>query len=159
MIDRDSVGEHRHTQPLDGYELLSTKLALPRPHSSLVARDHLLARLDEGLEHKLILVSAPAGYGKSTLMSQWIASRSRRPEGFPAAWVSLDTGDNDPVRFWSYVIAACRAFNPSIGETAFAQLYALRRHSFEIVLTTLINELAQRAGEGVMVLEDYHVIT
>jgi len=159
MIDRDGLGEHRHTQPLDGYELLSTKLALPRPHSSLVARDHLLARLDEGLEHKLILASAPAGYGKSTLMSQWIASRSRRPEGFPAAWVSLDAGDNDPVRFWSYVIAACRAFNPSIGETAFAQLYVARRHSFEIVLTTLINELAQLAGEGVMVLEDYHVIT
>jgi LuxR family maltose regulon positive regulatory protein len=159
MTDLASSGEPQRIQPLDGYELLSTKFALPRPHSSLVVRDHLLARLDEGLEHKLILVSAPAGYGKSTLMSQWIASRSQRPEGFPAAWVSLDAGDNDPVRFWSYVIAACRAFNPSIGETAFAQLYVARRHSLEIVLTTLINELAQLAGEGVMVLEDYHVIT
>jgi LuxR family maltose regulon positive regulatory protein len=159
MIDRDSVREHQRAQPLDSYELLSTKLALPRPHPSLVARDHLLARLDEGLEHRLTLVTAPAGYGKTTLVSQWIAARSRRPEGLTVAWVSLDAGDNDPVRFWSYIIAACQAFNPSIGETAFAQLHVARRLPLEILLTTFINELAQLAGAGVLVLEDYHVIT
>jgi len=92
--------EHGHTQPLDAYELLSTKLALPRPRPSLVLREPLLERLDEGLEHKLTLLSAPAGFGKTTLVSEWIATRGERQEANPVAWVSLDPGDNDPVRFW-----------------------------------------------------------
>jgi LuxR family transcriptional regulator, maltose regulon positive regulatory protein len=99
--------EHGHSQPLDTYELLSTKLASPRPHPSLVSRGPLLARLDEGLQHKLTLLSAPAGFGKTTLVSEWIAVRSQQQEPLPVVWVSLDAGDNDPVRFWRYVITAC----------------------------------------------------
>ena len=93
-------------QPFATYELLSTKLALPRPRPSLVSRGPLLARLDEGLEHKLTLLSAPAGFGKTTLVNEWIAARNECQAPLPVAWVSLDTGDNDPVRFWRYVITS-----------------------------------------------------
>ncbi|MFL5625895.1 MAG: LuxR C-terminal-related transcriptional regulator, partial [Ktedonobacteraceae bacterium] len=151
--------EHRQPQPLDTYELLSTKLALPRPHPSLVPRGSLLARLNEGLEHKLTLLSAPAGFGKTTLVSEWIASRDERQDPPTVAWVSLDGGDNDPVRFWRYVVAACQVFHASVGESALELLHTSRRPSLETILTTFINDLAQLAGKGVLVLEDYHVIT
>src|SRR5713226_9916383 len=120
MSDRDSIREQQHAQPDDTYELLSTKLALPRPHQSLVSREPLLARLDEGLEHKLTLLSAPAGFGKTTLVSEWIATRSERHDSPPVAWVSLDAGDNDPVRFWRYVITACQVFDATVGESTLA---------------------------------------
>src|SRR2546423_4158043 len=151
--------ELQHTQPLDTYELLSTKLALPRPRPSLVLRESLLARLDEGLEHKLTLLSAPAGFGKTTLVSEWIATRGERQDSPPVAWVSLDAGDNDPVRFWRYVITACRSFHTNVGESALALLQTSRRPPLESMLTTFINELAQLACRGYLVLEDYHVIT
>jgi LuxR family maltose regulon positive regulatory protein len=154
--------EHGHTQPLDTYELLSTKLAAPRPHSSLVTRGPLLARLDEGFEHKLTLLSAPAGFGKTTLVSEWIAAHSERQHPLPVAWVSLDAGDNDPVRFWRYIITACQAFDAAVGESALPLLpasLAARRLPFETLLTTFINDLAQLAHRGVLVLEDYHLIT
>src|SRR5436853_3539900 len=151
--------EHAHTQPLDTYELLSTKLALPRSRLSLVPREALLARLDEGLQHKLTLLSAPAGFGKTTLVSEWIAARRERQEALAVAWVSLDAGDNDPVRFWRYVITACQVFDAAVGEPALAQLLTSRRLPFETVLTTFINALAQVPRRGVLVLEDYHVIT
>jgi ATP/maltotriose-dependent transcriptional regulator MalT len=153
------MSEHGHTQPLDTYELLSTKLAPPRPRPSLVSRGPLLARLDEGLEHKLTLLSSPAGFGKTTLVSEWIAARSERQEALPVAWVSLDAGDNDPVRFWRYVITACQVFNAAVGESTLGLLSRSRRLPLETVLTTLINELAQLEYTGILVLEDYHVIT
>src|SRR5437868_7096744 len=103
------MSEHGYTQPLDVPELLSTKLAPPRPHPALVPRGRLFERLDEGLEHRLTLLSAPAGFGKTTLVSAWIAARGGRQESLPVAWVSLDTGDNDPARFWRYVTTACQA--------------------------------------------------
>src|SRR5438876_1076187 len=151
--------EHGHTQPLDTYELLSTKLAPPRPRPSLVSRGSLLARLDEGLQHKLTLLSAPAGFGKTTLASEWIAARSERQDPPPVAWVSLDEGDNDPIRFWRYVVTACQIFDAAVGETALALLQTSRRLPLETMLTTFINELAQIACRGFLVLEDYHVIT
>jgi LuxR family maltose regulon positive regulatory protein len=92
-----------------------------------VPREPLLAWLDEGLEHKLTLLSAPAGSGKTTLVSEWIATRSEPQEAPPVAWVSLDAGDNDPVRFWRYVITACQAFHPAVGEPALALLRTSRR--------------------------------
>ncbi len=155
-----------YTQHAGTYELLSTKLTSPRLRSSLVSREQLLARLDEGLEHKLTLLSAPAGFGKTTLVSEWIATRSERHDSPPVAWVSLDAGDNDPVRFWRYVITACQVFDPAVGESTLALLHMSRRPSLESVLATFINELAtfinelaQLAYRGVLVLEDYHVIT
>ncbi|HKF38916.1 MAG TPA: transcriptional regulator, partial [Ktedonobacteraceae bacterium] len=148
-----------HTQRAGTYELLSTKLASPRLHSSLVSRESLLTLLDKGLEHKLTLLSAPAGFGKTTLVSEWIATRSERQDSPPVAWVSLDTGDNDPVRFWRYIITACQAFDAAVGEPALALLGMPRRPQLETVLATFINELAQCTCRGVLVLEDYHVIT
>jgi LuxR family maltose regulon positive regulatory protein len=147
------------TQPLDTYELLSTKLAPPRPHLSLVARSTLLARIDEGLEYKLTLLSAPAGFGKTTLLSEWITVHSEQQDMPPVAWVSLDAGDNDPARFWRYVITACKVCDVAIGESALALLRTSRHISFETILTTFINDLAGLVHGGVLVLEDYHVIT
>src|SRR5215510_1626315 len=81
-------------------KLLSTKLAPPRVRSSMIVRDSLFSQLDAGLERKLTLVSAPAGFGKTTLISTWIASHTQATKRLLTAWVSLDEGDNDPVRFW-----------------------------------------------------------
>src|SRR5205085_10848392 len=125
-----------------------TKLALPRPRPLLVPREPLLARLDEGLQHKLTLVSAPAGFGKTTLVSEWIAARSERHEALAVAWVSLDAGDNDPVRFWRYVITACQTFDSSVGQTSLTLLGMARRLPLETMLTAFINELAQLSAQS-----------
>ncbi|HEU0002345.1 MAG TPA: LuxR C-terminal-related transcriptional regulator [Ktedonobacteraceae bacterium] len=158
MIDRDGVSEQQRAQFSDAYELLSTKLALPRPHQSLVPRESLLARLDEGLEHGLTLLSAPAGFGKTTLASEWIATRGELRNPPTVAWVSLDEGDNDPARFWRYVITACRVFDVAIGTSALELLHTSRRLPLEAVLTMFINDLARIERDCVLVLEDYHVI-
>src|SRR6266567_9400025 len=98
--------------------LLEPKLRLPRLHASLVERARLFSLLDVGRERKLTLLSAPAGSGKTTLVRQWVASRSLHGQFPPVAWVSLDAGDNDPARFWRYVITACRPFQADAGQFA-----------------------------------------
>ncbi len=141
--------------------LLVPKLSLPQPHPSLVSRERLLAHLNEALEHKLTLLSAPAGFGKTALVSQWAAHLQTRRPPLPVAWVSLDAGENDPLRFWRYVITACQVFQADLGEAALALLPARspsRRFSQEAVLTALLNELATLPQPGVLVLEEYHAI-
>ncbi len=135
-------------------ELLTTKLAAPRTSSPLVPRAALLARLDEGIEQKLTLLSAPPGFGKTTLIGAWLGTRHE-----PIAWVLLDDGDNDPARFWHYVISACRTFDAALGRSALAALRTSQLPSFEALLTTFINELAQLQHRCVLVLEDYHVVS
>lgn len=139
--------------------LLTTKLHIPQARRDLVPRPHLFARLNQGLSSKLTLVSAPAGFGKTTLVSTWLATRNAQQELPPAAWVALDAGDNDPVRFWRYVITACQTFDAAIGQPALSLLHTAQQPSWELVLTTFINDLAQLSGKGILVLEDYHVIT
>ncbi|HEX7733302.1 MAG TPA: LuxR C-terminal-related transcriptional regulator [Ktedonobacteraceae bacterium] len=144
--------------------LLAPKLSIPRLPAGLVERQALLAGLDAGLERKLTLLCAPAGFGKTTLVSQWIAQMNNAEHSPAAAWVALDSGDNDPVRFWSYVIAACQQFQSGIGQAARAQLHPLEaapfeQNSLEVPLTLLLNELSQVTTKGVLVLEDYHAIT
>src|SRR5215475_13020023 len=139
--------------------LLTTKLHIPQARRDLVPRPHLFARLNQGLSSKLTLVSAPAGFGKTTLVSTWLATRNAQQELPPAAWVALDAGDNDPVRFWRYVITACQTFDAAIGQPALSLLHTAQPPSWELVLTTFINDLAQLSGKGILVLEDYHVIT
>lgn len=151
--------------------LLEPKLHLPRLHTSLVLRERLLARLDEGLSHKLMLICAPAGSGKTTLVRQWMAERDMHQHEYTdcaalplVAWVSLDAGDNDPLRFWRYVITACQVFQHDLGQSALAQLSTLPQIPFrgfplEAVLTTFLNALTQWAQRGILVLEDYHLIT
>ncbi len=139
--------------------LLETKLYVPRPRRGLVLRPRLSERLDRGAASKLVLVSAPAGFGKTTLLGEWLAAGPAAPGGERlAAWLSLDRGDNDPGSFWAYVIAALRAVAPGVGEGALAFLRAPQPPAIEAVLTALLNDLAAVAGEIVLVLDDYHVI-
>jgi LuxR family maltose regulon positive regulatory protein len=149
-----SISEIGRKQQASTAQLLRTKLALPRLNAPLVPRPSLLARLDEGLAYKLTLISAPPGFGKTTLASEWAATRDE-----PIAWVSLDAGDNDPVRFWRYVITACQAFDAPLGKSALAALRASQRPSFEAILTSFINELVELPNRYVLVLDDYHFIT
>ena len=140
-------------------ELLRTKLTPPGLRGPLVQREALFARLDEGVEQRVILLSALAGAGKTTLVRAWLTSRAGKAQMPPVAWVSLDAGENDPVRFWRYVLTACSAFQSDPGRQALAMLARPRQAPFESVLTVFLNELAQLPGRGLLVLEDYHTIT
>jgi len=132
--------------------LLTTKLHVPQVAPDLVTRPQLVERLDRGLTRQLALVSAPAGFGKSTLVAAWLAARGRH-----AAWLSLDTGDNDPARFWSYLIAAIQSVHPDVAE-ARQMVGAPQLRSAEPVVVSLLNEIAGLAGDLTVVLDDYHVI-
>jgi LuxR family maltose regulon positive regulatory protein len=121
-----------------------------------VSRPRLIARLDQGAERKLTLVCAPAGFGKTTLLAEWLArftASERR-----AAWVSLDPGDNDPARFWAYVVAALQTIRPGIGANALSLVQSPQPPPIESVLATLINELAALEDDVALVLDDLHVI-
>jgi LuxR family maltose regulon positive regulatory protein len=134
-------------------------LYIPRSRRGLVLRGRLSERLDRGTASKLVLVSAPAGFGKTTLLTEWLATRpAALADERLAAWVSLDRGDNEPAAFWAYVIAALRTVASGIGENALALLDAPQPPPIETVLTTLLNDLSAVAGEIVLVLDDYHVI-
>jgi len=134
--------------------LLQTKLFVPRSSPGIVPRPRIFARLDEGIGRKLILASASAGSGKTTLVSEWIASRD-----MPTAWVSLDESDNDPVRFWSYVTAALGRIDSDLGASIPAMLRAPSPIGIEGILTELINDLSHIDEQIVLVLDDYHVIS
>ncbi|MFC7723861.1 LuxR C-terminal-related transcriptional regulator [Nocardioides sp. GCM10028917] len=142
------------------HPLIETKLFLPSPRPGLVPRPRLRQRLDLGLGAKLMLVSAPAGFGKSTLLVDWLASAATRSDAAPlkAAWLALDAADNDPSRFWRYVVAALRTALPDIGEDALALLRDSQPPPVEMALTSLLNELAATETDTVLVLDDYHVI-
>ncbi|HET8845288.1 MAG TPA: hypothetical protein VFN35_27695, partial [Ktedonobacteraceae bacterium] len=137
-------------------ELLRTKLNPPRLRGPLVAREELFARLDESQAGRVTLLSAPAGFGKTTLIRSWLANR---PNLAPVAWVSLDKGDDDPVRFWRYILTACQTFSPELGQQSLDLLYNSRQPAFENALILFINELAQYTSHGLLVLEDYHSIS
>ena len=145
--------------PLVPAPLLETKLYVPRSRRGLVPRPRLIERLDRGSALKLMLVSAPAGFGKTTLLTEWLAAGPAGPAGERlAAWLSLDRGDNDPASFWTYVVAALRTAASGAGEGALAFLRAPRPPPIETVLTALLNDLGATAAEIVLVLDDYHVI-
>jgi LuxR family maltose regulon positive regulatory protein len=130
--------------------LLATKLHVPGSRPGFVPRPRLAGALGGGL----VLVCAPAGFGKTTLLADWLRSAGR-----PVAWLSLDVGDNDPVRFWRHVVAALDRARPGIGERV-APLLGPPPSSFEGLVTALINELAAPSGEKeiVLVLDDYHLV-
>jgi LuxR family maltose regulon positive regulatory protein len=133
--------------------ILTTKLYIPPPQPKVVLRPRLIERLNEGLDRKLTLISAPAGSGKTTLLSEWLAGRSQ-----PAAWLSLDEGDNDPTRFLAYLVAALRTIAPNIGEGLLGALQSPQPPPTESVLTALLNEITTVPDKFVLVLDDYHVI-
>lgn len=133
--------------------LLTTKLYIPPRRPNWVLRPHLIARLDEGLARKLTLISAPPGFGKTTLLSQWIPSSP-----YCVTWFSLDQADNDPVHFWTYFISSLQALHPGIGEQASALLHSPQPLPIESVLTTLVNEIDAFPDSFALVLDDFHVI-
>ena len=141
--------------------LLMPKLQLPRMQKALLRREPLLKMLDKGLEYKLTVISGPAGYGKTTAITQWIAEQSARPDFPHVAYVTLDEGDNDPIRFWRYIIAACQKFHAGIGKEALDLLLANRLPPFkplEMMLTALLNELSQLEQSYILILDDFHLI-
>ncbi len=139
--------------------LLETKFYVPRPRRGLVSRPRLSERLDRGAASKLMLVSAPAGFGKTTLLTEWLAAGPAAPaDERLVAWLSLDRGDNDPTSFWAYVIAALRTVASGVGDGALALLHASPPPPIETVLTVLLNDLGAIAADIVLVLDDYHVI-
>ena len=135
--------------------LLATKLHVPRPRPDLVPRPRLAERLDEGLARGLMLVCAPAGYGKTVLLADW-ARRGQQP----VAWLSLDVGDNDPARFWRHCVAALDQGRPGLAGRVAPLLGPPAPASYEGLVTALINELAAEpdAGQALLVLDDYHLI-
>ncbi|MAU01227.1 MAG: helix-turn-helix transcriptional regulator [Anaerolineaceae bacterium] len=136
-------------------DLLQTKLYVPRLRPSLIPRSHLVARLNQGVLHgsKLTLISAPAGFGKTTLVSEWIAGGER-----PFAWLSLDERDSDLSRFLTYLIAALQTVAATIGKRAQEQLHSPQPPPTETLLTNLLNEIAAFPDEFSLVLDDYHVV-
>ena len=135
--------------------LLETKLHVPRRRRGLVPRPRLSDRLSRGEVPRLVLVSAPAGFGKTTLLTDWLAGA--RSDLRSIAWLSLDQRDDDPTSFWTYVVAALRAAVSGIGAAAL-ELLQSSQSSTEAVLATLINDLGTVPDDVVLVLDDYHVI-
>jgi LuxR family maltose regulon positive regulatory protein len=140
--------------------ILATKLYIPRPRPGAVPRPRLIERLNEGLsaKRKLTLISASAGFGKTTLVSEWAAGCERGDPTVRVAWLSLDEGDSDPTRFLTYLVAAVQTIAPSVGAGVLAALQALQPPSSESVLTALLNEITALPDPFVLVLDDYHWI-
>jgi ATP/maltotriose-dependent transcriptional regulator MalT len=153
------VPQHTEAAPaLSTEPHFATKFYVPRPPTRLVHRARLLARLSQGLSQPLILVCAPAGFGKTTLVAEWLSDG-----GLPAAWLSLDEEDNDPQRFLSALLAAFQTCDPSLGarlQAHLSQPHGLQGLSLSAVFTQLVGELARRtSGDFLLVLDDYHTIT
>ncbi|MEJ2749500.1 MAG: AAA family ATPase, partial [Anaerolineae bacterium] len=153
-------------------DLLQTKLYVPqRPtghqRHDLVSRPRLIERLNQGLTGKLTLISAPAGFGKTTLIADWIHQLPTANHQLPISWLSLDEYDNDPNRFWQYVVAALQTACPEPAETAVPRLGAAaqkilqsdRQTAIEPLLVSLVNDLAAHSEPLLLVLDDLHTIT
>lgn len=149
--------------------LLQTKLFKPTPRPSLITRPQLINRLNDGLglgtegfAARLTLVSAPAGFGKTSLITSWLAqlaASGAAPSGAQTAWLSLDEGDNDPVRFLTYLAAALQTAVPDTGEAAIRDLQSPEPPPAEAVLTLLINDVIRHGQPVILVLSDYHAIS
>jgi LuxR family maltose regulon positive regulatory protein len=147
--DESLAGQKGEAHP----PLLATKLYIPRPRPGLVPRPALIEHLNAGLNCELTLIAAPAGFGKTTLTSEWIEQLNR-----PVAWLMLDPEDNDPARFWQYVTAALQTIDVSIGRTASTALQSPQPPSLEEIAASLANDLTATPQPFILVLDDYHVI-
>lgn len=133
--------------------LITTKLYMPPLRLNVVTRQRLIGLLNEGLHRKLTLISAPAGFGKTTLTSEWLMGCNR-----PVAWISLDEGDHGPARFLSYLIAALQTIERNIGAGLFLLLQSPQIPPIESIVTTLLHEMTAIPTQFVLVLDDYHLI-
>ena len=143
-------------------QLLATKFFVPASSHPLIPRPHLTTLLNEGLRRKLTFISAPAGFGKTTLVSAWVQSFPyERPEAPHVAWVSLDEGDNEPVLFWTYTLTALDRQQPGLCTPflAYLQTQQAPMPPLRYVLQALINTLVSRTEQFLLVLDDYHLIT
>jgi len=134
-------------------ELLSTKLFIPRRRANLVPRPRLVERLNASLKKKLTLISAPAGFGKTTLLSEWIPQCPRY-----VTWLFLDEGDNDLIQFWTYFIASLQRLHPDLGASTFSLIRSPQAPPIKSILTELINDLTAFSDPFASVLDDYHFI-
>jgi len=132
---------------------LRTKLYVPPLQSTWVSRMRLLKRMDEGFERKLTLISAPAGFGKTTLLVEWIHQKK-----IPVAWFSVDKKDNDPVHFLIYVIAGLQTLEPGIGKAALTLLQSPQPPPLESILINLINDISCIPTNATLVFDDYHAV-
>ena len=135
--------------------ILATKLYIPPPRPKAVRRQRLTERLNQGLAagRRLSLISAPAGFGKTTLVGEWVDSLAR-----PTAWLSLDDGDNDPARFLTYLVAAVRTIDAKLAGEVAAVLQDPQPPPSEVILTALLNGIAALPDPFILVLDDYHVV-
>ena len=143
---------------LMGAPLVQTKLHMPGARAGTVPRPRLADRLARGLTAKLTLVSAPAGFGKSTMLAQWLAQTGHVPDGPAVAWVSLDEHDDEVGRFWSYVVAALARVSDTVHADELPLLQGPSSAS-EAATASLLNALGELPGDVVLVLDDYHVLT
>ena len=159
-MDRTQLSASVEDDPGDvtgspGPELLWTKLVAPAPRAGLLPRAGLQSLLQASLQAKLCLVAAPAGSGKTTLLAQWRAVAG----GGRVAWVSLEESDNDPTRFWSYLVAALGTVEPGVGTVALEALGGPSVELERVVVPSLVNDLATVEAPLVLILDDYHLIT
>lgn len=139
---------------------LRTKLYIPPVPPEIVSRPRLMERLTAAVNRKLTLVSAPAGFGKTTLLSDW-AHHIQRQRSSPArriAWLSLDRDDNDPEHFWTYLIAAIQKARPTTGQVCLEMLASKSRPPIKSIVSALINEIAELPENLILILDDYHLI-
>jgi len=138
-------------------DLLQTKLAIPPARTDLVARPHLIEQFSQGLSRPLTLVCAPAGFGKTTLLNEWLGSKVS--SDIPTAWVSLDEDDNDPSRFLTYLVSALAGIGSTESEALLSLLRSPQPPPPKGILTSLISRLETFPQRFVLVLDDYHLIT
>jgi LuxR family maltose regulon positive regulatory protein len=134
-------------------QILTTKLYIPPPRPKVVLRARLIERLNEGLGSKLTLISAPAGFGKTTLVSEWLADSNRS-----VAWLSLDEGDNDPTRFLTYLVSALQTISADLGKGLLSEIHSPQPPPSESILTALTNEINGIPDPFIFILDDYHVL-
>jgi LuxR family maltose regulon positive regulatory protein len=134
-------------------ELLITKFYVPQLRKSYIPRTQLLERLNAGMDRRLTLIAAPPGFGKTTLLSEWIHQSNH-----PVTWLSLDESDRDPAQFWTYFITSLQTLDPQLGGAALKLLQSTQSTPITSILTTLINEIGAFPAAFSMVLDDYHVI-
>ena len=143
----DKWDENLHLTPL------RTKLCLPPLRSEWITRSRLIKRMDEGFERKLTLISAPAGFGKTTLLVDW-----GHRQKIPVAWFSVDKGDNDPLHFLTYVILGLQGQKAGTGKAALTMLQSPQPPPIESILINLINDVTNLPDDMVLVLDDYHLV-